>query len=107
MMFNLNPVKEYEELMAEAERTFHVPVEYVRNAKCKRYSADAVRGCITNVLLKICDDVYALSDLMHMHRTSLHYHINEHASRMETWPEYRGSFNHLEKHLFGAQKPIL
>mgnify|MGYP003636725590 CR=1 FL=1 len=107
MMFNLKPIEEYEELMAEAEKTFHIPVEYVRNSRCKKCSADAVRGCITNILLRICNDVYALSGVMHMNRTSLLYHVKEHASRMETWPEYRGSFNHLEKHLFGEKKPIL
>lgn len=108
MIWNLNPVKEYEDLVIEASRAFGVPEAYIRKARCRKYSADAIRGCISNILYNVvkCEDASAVANVMGHHRAAIHFHLNEHSGRMKHWPQYKGSYDHLEKYISGGIETV-
>jgi hypothetical protein len=98
MIWNMEPTKEYEALIEEASESFGCPKEFIRNPRCRKSQAGMIRGCIGSLLYNEmgCRDLYALKKIMGVHHSTAHSIINEHASRVDHWPIYRDSYNHLK-----------
>lgn len=94
----MQPTQEYEDLIREASKAFKCPEESIRNTRCRQNGSGMIRGCIGSLLYNEmgCEDVYALMDVMKVHRATASRIVNEHPSRMDHWKQYRDSYNYLK-----------